>query len=100
MCLDASLLPHKLVNMNINQNSELKFHREKEHVWGPHVSDTIFFFTTPIGDCKYSSSLLTLPVYWKLTCAPNDQTIKLGGMFKMGRREIGFIYCQGEQKLF
>ena len=43
MCLDARLLPHKLVNMNMNQNSELNFHREKEHVWGPHVSDTIFF---------------------------------------------------------
>ena len=42
MCLDARLLPHKLVNMNMNQNSELNFHREKEHVWGPHVSDTIF----------------------------------------------------------
>ena len=50
MCLDARLLPHKLVNMNMNQNdkvfqnSELNFQREKEHVWGPHVSDTIFFF--------------------------------------------------------
>ena len=47
MCLDARLLPHKLVNMNQNdkffQNSELNFNREKEHVWGPHVSDTIFF---------------------------------------------------------
>ena len=43
MCLDARLLPHKLVNMNMNQHFELNFHREKEHVWGPHVSDTIFF---------------------------------------------------------
>ena len=49
MCLDARLLPHKLVNMNMNQNdkvfqnSELNVKREKEHVWGPHVSDTIFF---------------------------------------------------------
>ena len=49
MCLDARLLPHKLVNMNMNQNdkvfqnSELNFNREKEHVWGPNVSDTIFF---------------------------------------------------------
>ena len=49
MCLIARLLPHKLVNMNMNQNdkvfqnSELKFNREKEHAWGPHVSDTIFF---------------------------------------------------------
>ena len=48
MCLDARLLPHKLVNMNMNQNdkvfqnSKLNFNREKEHVWGPHVSDTIF----------------------------------------------------------
>ena len=37
------------VNMNMNQNdkvfqnSEHNFHREKEHAWGPHVSDTIFF---------------------------------------------------------
>ena len=52
MCLDARLLPHKLVNMNMNQNdkvfqnSELNFHREKEHVWGPHVSDTIFLGLT------------------------------------------------------
>ena len=49
MCLDARVLPHKLENMNMNQNgkvfqnSELNFHRGKEHVWGPHVSDTIFF---------------------------------------------------------
>ena len=49
MCLDVRLLPHKLVNMNMNQNdkvfqySELNFHGEKEHVWGPHVSDPIFF---------------------------------------------------------
>ena len=49
MCLDARVLPHKLVNMNMNQNDkvfqnfELNIHREKEHVWGPHVSDTIFF---------------------------------------------------------
>ena len=48
MCLDARLLTHKLVNMNMNQNdkvfqnSELNFRREKEHVWGPHVLDTIF----------------------------------------------------------
>ena len=48
MCLDARLLPHKLVNMNMNQNDkvfqnyELNFNREKEHVWGPHVSYTIF----------------------------------------------------------
>ena len=48
MCLDARVLPHKLANMNMNQNdkvfqtSKLDFHREKEHVWGPHVSDTIF----------------------------------------------------------
>ena len=51
MCPDARVLPHKLVNMNMNQNdkgfqnSELNFHREKEHVWVPHVSDTIIFFT-------------------------------------------------------
>ena len=38
MCLDERLLPHKLVNMNMNQkdkvfqNSELNFHREKEPV--------------------------------------------------------------------
>ena len=44
MCLDARLLPHNLENMNMNQNdkvfqnSELNF-----HMWGPHVSDTIFF---------------------------------------------------------
>ena len=43
MCLDARLLPHKLVNMNMNQNdnvfqnSELNFHREKDHVWGPQA---------------------------------------------------------------
>ena len=49
MCLDARLLPHKLVNMNMNQNDkvfqnfELNFQREKEHMWGPHVLDTIFF---------------------------------------------------------
>ena len=49
MCLDARLLQQKLVNMNMNQNykvfqnPELNFHREKEHVWGSHVSDTIFF---------------------------------------------------------
>ena len=34
------------MNMNQNdkvfQNYELNFHREKENVWGPHVSDTIF----------------------------------------------------------
>ena len=50
MCLDARLLPHKIVNMNINnkpkwqkiQNFEPKFYREKEQMWGPHVSDTIF----------------------------------------------------------
>ena len=42
MCLDAGVLPHKLVNMNMNQNSELNFHREIEHVWGPHLSDTMF----------------------------------------------------------
>ena len=50
MCLDARLLPHQLVNMNMNQNdkffqnSELNFNREKEHVWDPHVSDTIFLY--------------------------------------------------------
>ena len=47
MCLDAILLPHKLVNMNMNQNSELNFHREKKHVLGPHVSNTIFFYSDP-----------------------------------------------------
>ena len=32
-------------NDKVFQNSELNFHREKEHVWDPHVSDTIFFNT-------------------------------------------------------
>ena len=31
------------------QNSELNFNREKEHVWGPHVSDTMFFTVSLCG---------------------------------------------------
>ena len=48
MCLDARLLPHNLVNMNINpddkvyQNFGPNF-TEKKNIWGTHVSDTIFF---------------------------------------------------------
>ena len=48
MCLDARLLLHNLVNMNINPNDTVfqhfkpNFYRVKYHMWGAHVSDTIF----------------------------------------------------------
>ena len=70
MCLDARLLPHKLVNMNMNQNdkvcqnSELNFHKEKEHVWGPYVSDTIYFIN--VLKCSQSISVtlsMTIQVF-------------------------------------
>ena len=53
MCLDERFLPHKFVNMNMNQNdkvfqnSELNFHREKERVSSSLVTSVKVSFRRP-----------------------------------------------------
>ena len=58
------------------QNYELNFDREKEHVWGPHISDTIFFLYIIKKNCTYVKTIYFLLHCWSNIVAANTAITK------------------------